>query len=241
MRHRSGASEAGIRILNVLLFGNIWNQWKTKWNIHHQNLSEKILRNFQLISFSFLGTELLENREFLSGILWVMHGVRKKHLATNFEFPGTEMFDKPEIPYRSFLLLFANIPLDFWLEVSWDFGQFLRRLRGNLWAKIEGFGGSLKVPGILGSFIAALLSGEDSKPTEQKAPRIPATFENQKKVPGQVSFSSSWKLALRAELGWPRLFNPPTGKKSQPRNDSSNFHSSPVQEQSNPTNPPETT
>jgi hypothetical protein len=33
-----------------------------------------------------------------------MHEVRKKHLATDFEFPGTEMYDKPEIPYRSFLL-----------------------------------------------------------------------------------------------------------------------------------------
>ncbi len=33
-------------------------------------------------------------------------------------------------------------------------------------------------------------------------------------------------------------FNPSTGKKSNPRNDSSIFHSSPVQEQSNPTNPP---
>jgi hypothetical protein len=33
-----------------------------------------------------------------------MPGVRKKHLATDFEFPGTEMYDKPEILYRSFLL-----------------------------------------------------------------------------------------------------------------------------------------
>ncbi len=39
--HRYGASEAGIRILNVLLLGNIWNQWKTQRNIHHQKLSEK--------------------------------------------------------------------------------------------------------------------------------------------------------------------------------------------------------
>jgi hypothetical protein len=33
-----------------------------------------------------------------------MHEVRKKHLATDFEFPGTEMNDKPEVLYRSFLL-----------------------------------------------------------------------------------------------------------------------------------------
>jgi hypothetical protein len=33
-----------------------------------------------------------------------MPEVRKKNLATDFEFPGTEMYDKPEIPYRSFLL-----------------------------------------------------------------------------------------------------------------------------------------
>ncbi len=72
------ASEAGIRILNVLLFGNIWNRWETQRNIHHQKISEKLLRNSQLISFSFLGTELLENREFLSRILWVMHEVRKR-------------------------------------------------------------------------------------------------------------------------------------------------------------------
>jgi hypothetical protein len=32
-----------------------------------------------------------------------MHGVRKKHLATDLEFPGTEIYDKPEILYRSFL------------------------------------------------------------------------------------------------------------------------------------------
>jgi hypothetical protein len=41
----------------------------------------------------------------------------------------------------------------------------------------EGFAGSLKVAGILGSFIAALLSDGDSKIGEQKAPRIPATFQ----------------------------------------------------------------
>jgi hypothetical protein len=28
---------------------------------------------------------------------------QKKHLATDFEFFGTEIYDKPEIPYRSFL------------------------------------------------------------------------------------------------------------------------------------------
>jgi hypothetical protein len=112
-------------------------------------------------------------------------------LATDFEFPGTEISDKPEILYRSFLFFFfANILLDFWLEVSRDFGQFLRRLR-DFGVKFEGFAGSMKVVGILGSFITALLSGEDSKPTEQKAPRIPATFENQQKIPGQVSFPSS--------------------------------------------------
>jgi hypothetical protein len=33
-----------------------------------------------------------------------MHEVRKKHLATDFEFFGTEIYDKPEILYRSFLL-----------------------------------------------------------------------------------------------------------------------------------------
>jgi hypothetical protein len=155
LRHRSGASEAGIRILNVLLFGNIWNSMENSTKNSSSKLSKKLLRNSQLISFLFLAIELLENREFLSGILWVMRGVRKKNLATNLEFPGTEMYDKPEILYRSFL------PIDFfhsifWLEVSRDFGQFLRRLGGSLWVKFEGFAGSLKVAGILGSFIAAV-------------------------------------------------------------------------------------
>jgi hypothetical protein len=66
---------------------------------------------------------------------------QKKQLATDFEFPGTEMYDKPEILYRSFFAstnhenvqwseqIFHSI---FWLEVSRDFGQFLGRLRGNL-------------------------------------------------------------------------------------------------------------
>jgi hypothetical protein len=63
-----------------------------------------------------------------------MHGGQKKCLATDFEFFGTEIYDKPEIPYRSFLLLFALqfFHSIFWLEVSRDFGQFLRRLRGKL-------------------------------------------------------------------------------------------------------------
>jgi hypothetical protein len=42
---------------------------ETKRNIHQRKLSKKLLRNSQLISISFLGTELHENREFLSGIL----------------------------------------------------------------------------------------------------------------------------------------------------------------------------
>ncbi len=75
---------------------------KTKYS--SSKIIKKLLRNSQLISFSFLATELLENREFLSRILWVMPEVRKKHLATDFEFAGTEIYDKPEVLYRSFLL-----------------------------------------------------------------------------------------------------------------------------------------
>jgi hypothetical protein len=56
------------------------------------------------------------------------------------------------------------------------------------------------VAGILGSFIAALLSDGDSKIGEQKAPRIPATFENPEKildksrfpVPENWPFEPSW-------------------------------------------------
>jgi hypothetical protein len=67
--------------------------------------------------------------------------------------------------------------------------------------KFEGFAGSLKVAGV-----SSLLSTREERKLlhqnpveaelvetqkEQKAPRIPATFENQQKIPGQVSSSSS--------------------------------------------------
>jgi hypothetical protein len=73
----------------------------------------------------------------------------------------------------------------------------------------------LKVPGILRSFIAAVhprrrkiiasksggsKAGGDSKPTKQKAPRIPATFKNQQK---------SW-TSLAFQLRNPQILQNPT-------------------------------
>jgi hypothetical protein len=64
------------KVFDVSLFGILSHNHPT--NIQNKklneifiikNLSKKLFRNFQLISFSFLGTELLENREFLSEIL----------------------------------------------------------------------------------------------------------------------------------------------------------------------------
>jgi hypothetical protein len=140
---------------------------------------------------------------------------QKKNLATDFEFAGTEIYNKPEILYRSFLLrrimkmfngqskFFHSI---FWLEVSRDFGEFLRRLGGNLRVKFEGFAGSLKVAGILRSFIAAghprrrkiiasksggSRAGGDSNRPGKKPQEFQALSRIQQKIPGQVSFSSS--------------------------------------------------
>jgi hypothetical protein len=132
----------------------------------------------------------------------------------------------------------AIFPLDFLVGSFEGFWGISSAAEREFVSEIEGFAGSLKVTGVLRSFIAALLSGEDSKPTEQKAPRIPATFKNSAKNPLDKSrfpapengpFEPSW-------VGRDCSIHP-LEKNPNPRNDSSFIHSSPVQEQSNPQNP----
>jgi hypothetical protein len=124
----------------------------------------------------------------------------------------------------------------FWLEVSRDFGQFLRRLRKNLRVKFEG---SLKVAGILRSFIAAVWRDPKLVETqkEQRAPRISATFENQQKVSWTSLVIQFLKIGPSSRVGLAETVQSTHWKKKipNPRNDSSIFHSTSVQEQSNPT------
>jgi hypothetical protein len=194
---------------------------------------------------------------------------QKKHLATDFEFPGTEMFDNPEILYRSFLpqriiKMFNGqskfFHSRFWLEVSRDFGQFIRRLRGDLRVKFEGFAGSLKVPGILGSFIAAVHcstreEGKSSHQNPMEAGLVETQTARAKSPKNSSYFRESSKKSFLGKSRFPLPenlpFEPswvvrdcsihPLEKIPNPRNDSSIFHSSPVQEQSNPQNSPKPT
>ncbi len=130
----------------------------------------------------------------------------------------------------------------FWLEVSRDFKQFLRRLSG-IYERNWRVGWVLESGLNSEKFHRCCLEGSkaggDSK--RAKSPKNSSHFENQQKSPGHVSFSSSWKLALRAELGWPRLFNPPTGKKI-PTHEMIHRFSTSVQSKSNrtPQNLPKT-
>jgi hypothetical protein len=79
------------------------------------------------------------------------------------------------------------------LEVSRDFGQFLGRLRGKFVSEIEGFAGSLKVAGILGSFIPALLSGGDSKGPSKNS-KNPSHFRKSSKNPQKIKCFSQKTL-----------------------------------------------
>jgi hypothetical protein len=122
--------------------------------------------------------------------------------------------------------------------------------REGIWSEIEGFAGSLKVPGILGSFVAAVhprrrkiiasksggsRAGGDSKPAEQKAPRIPDTFDNPEKIPWTSLVFQFLKIGPSSRVGLAENVQSTHWKKNpNPRNDSSIFHSSPVQEQSKP-------
>ncbi len=135
------------------------------------------------------------------------------------------MFDKPEIPYRSFLprriMKIFNGQSNFSTRF---FGWKFRGILGNFFGGWEGIcEWNWRVCWVLESnwssekFHRCTALWRRLKTDRAKSPKNPSHFQEfSKKSPGQVSFSSSRKWALRAELGWPRLFNPPTGKKSQP-------------------------
>ncbi len=230
LRHRSGASEAGIRILNVLLFGNIWNSIKNSTKYSSSKIIKKITQKFPA-DFIFIPGH------------WI-NGVRKAvgnrfRIRWNWNLRQTG---------NSLSLVFASMNYKnvqwsgqffhsiFWLEVSRDFGQFLRRLRKNLRVKFEG---SLKVAGILRSFIAAVWRDPKLVETqkEQRAPRISATFENQQKVSWTSLVIQFLKIGPSSRVGLAETVQSTHWKKKipNPRNDSSIFHSTSVQEQSNPT------
>ncbi len=155
------------KVFDVSLFGvlshnhhtNIQNRKPNE--IHHQKFIKKIVQKFPADFIFIPGHWTARKQGILIGNFVSNAWGQKKHLATDFEFPGTEKYDKPEILYRSFLPR-----------------RIMKMLNGQRNFSTRFFG--WKFRGILGNFFGF------------------------------------WKLAFRTELGWPRLFNPPTGKKSQP-------------------------
>jgi hypothetical protein len=100
----------------------------------------------------------------------------------------------------------AIFPLDFLAESFEGFWASSSAAEKKFVREVEGFAGSLKVPGILGSFIAAVhpkrrkiiasksggsRAGGDSKRPSKKPQEFQPLSRIQRKSPGQVSFSSS--------------------------------------------------
>ncbi len=100
-------------------------------------------------------------------------------------------------------------------------------------SEFEGFAGSLKVAGILGSFVAAghlrrrkiiasesggSRAGGDSKPVEQKAPKIPATFKNPaKKIPRTSLVFQFLKIGPSSRAGLAETVQSSLEKNPQPK------------------------
>jgi hypothetical protein len=122
--------------------------------------------------------------------------------------------------------------------------------------KFEGFAGSLKVAGILRSFIAAVdqrkrkiiasqpggsKAGGDSNRPSKKPQEFQPFSRTQQKNPWTSLVFQFLKIGPSSRVGLAETVQSTYWKKiPNPRNDSSIFHSSPVQEQSNPQNPPKT-